>query len=136
MKISGIKNLLALNLLSLLGYVCFVPTLLFCSFVIPTVRQMNYQLHDSGFELFSVYASKIVVFYFWCLIIAFGLIILAIVEFILKKQGKCLKINTSTLPFLMIKIYPYILWSGIFFAFIPIYWLILLYALPAIVSLF
>jgi cbb3-type cytochrome oxidase subunit 3 len=136
MKNDYLKHSVALNLLSFLGYLCFIITLLFCIIIIPVVKQMNYQAHDSSFEFFLIFGVKLITFYSFHLLIAIILILFAGIEWLFYKRGKAIEIDTSKIPPLILNVHPYLFWVGIFLVFMPFYWLIIIYVLPAIISIF
>jgi len=122
----------SLNCLSISGYICFFVTALFFLFVIPIVNNLNLQNPDGGMAVFFTFGYKLFYFYIVHFIFLLFFIVFAIIEFVLKKRNKFVKINISKIPSVILVFHPYIFWIGIIFEFIPIYWLFIILVLPSL----
>ncbi len=135
MKISSFKNLIALNVLSSLGYLSFLVTSTFFVRVAPVIRKLDNTTPDVGMAYGYTWIHYLLGFYCFSMIAFLLLVILAVVETKLKNKGKTLKIDTSKLSPALITLHPYIFWLGIFFVFIPLYWLVAIYGFNVIFDL-
>jgi hypothetical protein len=125
MKIRRVEESISLNLASLLGYPCFAFTFFFFAVIVTAFNRLDKQSPEDGWVMSMTWIAYMFGFYRVQLIIALILILLATAEFALKKRGKSIKIGTSKIPAILIKIHPYIFWLGIFLVFIPFYLLVL-----------
>lgn len=123
------KKYISLSFLSLLGYLCFIVTFIFLVVVIPITYKLDLIKHDGGLAFFSFSSLILIKFYILHLILSILIILIFLIEFLLKKGGKIIKI-----PNFSMEHHPYIFKVGIFGVFIPFYWLIILYIFPIIFS--
>ncbi len=111
MKTDFVKKSYSLGLLSLFGYVVFSVLFLIvvCNFDTKYNEGLTYSF--MALDLFLANTRKVF------LEIQAGLVILLVVELILNKSKKLPK-NGLTVPAVLVKLYPYLLWIGISFALI------------------
>jgi hypothetical protein len=118
MKMGFIKKSISLNLLSLFGYICLLT-------ILYTEIEAAYFFHT---RFYGHSFIRFVVRWYYPFLFQLGLIVLAIIEFILYKYEKLPQINTSKIPVALIKWYSYLFWVGILLVFSPVYLAILIFA--------
>lgn len=124
MKTGFAKKSISFNLLSLSGYICLLMLLY------TVIEEIYLRLHPDGYV--SPPLLRFVFRWYYPFLVQAGLTMLAIIEFIFYKRGKSLQINTSKIHPTLIKIHPYVFWLGVFFIFIPIYWLVFILGIHAL----
>ena len=128
MKMGFTKKSISLNLWSLSGYACLLV-------VFYTIVESIYiWLYPNGYVLPAF--DRLLSRWYYPFLIQTGLVVLAIIEFVLYKWGKLSQINIPKMPAVLIKFHPYIFWFGIFLVFIPIYWVIFNLCLNALFMIF
>jgi len=113
------KSYLSLKILSLSGFVSLFILIFYCFTVVPEVRALNEINRTDAYIYTSLSSMPYLRFYCFQFIFSLFLIIMLAFEMFLRKKGKNLR------PDFLKSFNPYLLWIGIFFAFMPLYLLIL-----------
>lgn len=134
MEIRNIKKYITVNLISLLGYTGLV-FLLFYNFVIKQGADIYNISHNIPIK--NDYGSSLVFVGFWVFYCIFFLffVLLAFIEFYLRKKLIDNSINNLVLPQFIKKIYSLLFWGGITLSLMPLY-LILYILFTFIISSF
>ncbi len=118
----------------MLGYPSLLVLITYIVYVVPEIRRLNALMHDGGFEF--AMASAVPFYYYYALQIILILILalMFFIELFLKHKGKTFNFDIQKKTIIFQKIHKFFFWCGIFFVFIPIYFLILLFIISPLIS--
>lgn len=126
MQMNELKKYVSLNLLSLIGYICFFVTLYMLLIAHPQANQLD-KLYNDWNGLKHTYDDVLIPYFYYSVIHIFVSLLLmigAFVEFLLIKKG-----IIGYVPYWQqdTKIKSLLFWIGILFVPIPVYLVVILY---------
>ena len=115
--VKNINKYLSVNIVSFIGYVCFLINFTFLIFVVPNVKSQNNISNDLGMPIFFYFGIKLLHFYLFYSILVLFLLILFLFEIFIWKKSFNVFAKIPKALFLL----------GIFFAISPFLFLIFIY---------